>query len=120
MNLDEAQRAKVSRWIAEGLKLSDIQNRLAAEFGLRLTYMDVRLLVDDLKLTPKDIERPKSTTLGSPAAPTAPAAAANKKAPPSPAPVARLRCAWGILKDQAPTTLTPVLPGCESSVRVGR
>src|SRR5207244_13388567 len=84
MNLDEAQRAKVSRWIAEGLKLSDIQNRLAAEFGLRLTYMDVRLLVDDLKLTPKDIERPKSTTLGSPAA--APAAAANKKAPPSPAP----------------------------------
>src|SRR5437867_3428299 len=86
MNLDEAQRAKVSRWIAEGLKLSDIQNRLAAEFGLRLTYMDVRLLVDDLKLTPKDIERPKSANLGSPAAPAAPAAAANKKAPPSPAP----------------------------------
>lgn len=87
MNLDEAQRAKVSQWIAEGLKLSDIQNHLAAEFGLRLTYMDVRLLVDDLKLTPKDIERPKSTTLGSPpTTPAAPAAAANKKAPPTSAP----------------------------------
>src|SRR5436309_2122976 len=49
MNLDHSQRAKVSQWIAEGLKLSDIQNRLATEFGLRMTYMDVRFLVDDLK-----------------------------------------------------------------------
>lgn len=59
MNLDEKQRAKVAAWIADGLKLSEIQTRLAAEFGLRLTYMDVRLLVDDLKLTPKDPEPPK-------------------------------------------------------------
>ena len=66
MNLDEAQRAKVKQWIAEGLKLSDIQNRLASEFNLRLTYIDVRFLVDDLKLTPKDVERPKTTTLGAP------------------------------------------------------
>ena len=68
MNLDEAQRAKVSQWITEGLKLSDIQNRLASEFNLRLTYMDVRFLVDDLKLTPRDVERPKTTTLGASAA----------------------------------------------------
>jgi hypothetical protein len=60
MNLDEGQRKKVSEWIAEGLKLSDIQNRLVSEFGLRLTYIDVRLLVDDLKLVPKDAEPPKS------------------------------------------------------------
>ena len=59
MNLDDAQRKKVSEWIAQGLKLSEIQSRLGAELGLNLTYMDVRLLVDDLKLTPKDIERPK-------------------------------------------------------------
>src|SRR5262245_41553139 len=59
MNLDEAQRKKVAAWIADGLKLSEIQNRLAAELGVRLTYMDVRLLVDDLKLTPKDVELPK-------------------------------------------------------------
>src|SRR5689334_12029302 len=58
MNLDEAQRKKVAAWIAEGLKLSEIQNRLASELDVRLTYMDVRLLVDDLKLTPKDQERP--------------------------------------------------------------
>jgi len=59
MNLDEAQRKKVAEWIAQGLKLSEIQNRLAAELGVRLTYMEVRLLVDDLKLTPKDVEPPK-------------------------------------------------------------
>ena len=59
MNLDEGQRKKVAAWVAEGLKLSDIQKRLDAELGVRLTYMEVRLLVDDLKLTPKDIEAPK-------------------------------------------------------------
>jgi len=59
MNLDESQRKQIAAWIAEGLKLSDIQSRLAAEFGLRLTYMDVRFLVDDLKLIPKDVEPPK-------------------------------------------------------------
>ena len=59
MNLDDAQRKKVAEWIAQGLKLSEIQNRLASELGLNLTYMDTRLLVDDLKLTPKDAERPK-------------------------------------------------------------
>ena len=31
MNLDDAQRQKVAEWIAQGLKLSDIQNRLASE-----------------------------------------------------------------------------------------
>ncbi len=59
MNLDDAQRKKVEEWIRQGLKLSDIQNRLLSEFSLTMTYMDVRLLVDDLKLTPKDAEPPK-------------------------------------------------------------
>ena len=54
MNLDEAQRSKVAEWIAQGLKLSEIQTRLEKELGLRMTYLDVRLLVDELKLMPKD------------------------------------------------------------------
>ncbi|MCU0782715.1 MAG: hypothetical protein MUF81_01435 [Verrucomicrobia bacterium] len=70
MNLDEAQRQKVAAWIADGLKLSEIQKRLASELGVKLTYMEVRLLVDDLKLTPKDPERPKPAEL--PAAPAGP------------------------------------------------
>jgi hypothetical protein len=59
MKLDEAQRQKVAAWIAEGAKLSEIQNRLNSEFGLKLTYMEARFLVDDLKLTPRDPEPPK-------------------------------------------------------------
>ena len=82
MNLDEAQRQKVAAWIADGAKLSEIQTRLASELGLKFTYMEVRLLVDDLKLTPKDPEPPKVVV-----APAAEAAkpAAEKTAPPPPA-----------------------------------
>ena len=54
MNLDDAQRQKVAAWINEGLRLADIQKRLEKELGLRLTYLEVRFLVDDLKLKPKD------------------------------------------------------------------
>jgi len=82
MNLDESQRKKVTEWIGQGLKLSEIQGRLGSELGLTMTYMEVRLLVDDLKLTPKDIERPKTpqTGLASPPAPSNPPspAAASK------------------------------------------
>jgi len=60
MNLNETQRQQVATWVADGLKLSEIQSRLASELGVSLTYMEVRLLVDDLKLTPKDHEPPKT------------------------------------------------------------
>lgn len=60
MNLDEAQRQQVAHWMSQGLKLADIQAKLASEMGIRLTYMEVRFLVDDLKLVPKDPEPPKA------------------------------------------------------------
>ncbi|MGC9941175.1 MAG: hypothetical protein ABSE48_05030 [Verrucomicrobiota bacterium] len=60
MNLTDEQRQQVATWIAQGAKLSEIQNRLAAEFGIKVTYMEARFLVDDLKLTPKDPELPKA------------------------------------------------------------
>jgi hypothetical protein len=60
MNLDEAQRAKIAEWIGMGMKLSEIQDRMGKELGLRLTYMEVRMVVDDLKLTPKDADIPKA------------------------------------------------------------
>lgn len=68
MKLSDEQRQRVTTWILEGAKLSEIQNRLAAEFGLKLTYMEARFLVDDLKLVPKDPEPPKAAIL--PAAPS--------------------------------------------------
>jgi hypothetical protein len=102
MNLDEAQRKRVAEWIAQGLKLSDIQNRLAAELGVSMTYMDVRLLVDDLKLVPKDAERPKPAALTLTAAPPA--------AGPLPAP--------GPLKAASPKRAEPPGPAGKVSVAV--
>ncbi|MCI0353134.1 MAG: hypothetical protein L0Z53_27255, partial [Acidobacteriales bacterium] len=58
MNLDDAQKQQVMKWVEEGLKLSEIQNKIMSELGLRLTYMEVRFLLDDLKLKPKDKEPP--------------------------------------------------------------
>ena len=78
MKLDDNQRQAVTQWITGGAKLAEIQSRLAAEFGLKLTYMEARFLVDDLKLTPKDPEPPKVV---------APPAAPSAAKPPSPTPV---------------------------------
>jgi len=87
MTLDESQRKKVAEWIAGGLKLSEIQNRLASELGVRMTYMDVRFLVDDLKLTPKDIEPPKPIApVAAPAGPPPQKSAGGLKVEDAPAP----------------------------------
>jgi hypothetical protein len=85
MDLDEAQRKKVAEWVAQGLKLSEIQNRLQSELGVRMTYMEVRFLVDDLKLTPKDVDIPKTpaSALAAPG-PAASAKPAQTNAPPPP------------------------------------
>ena len=71
MKLDDAQKKTVSTWITEGLKLAEIQKRLNSEFGLNVTYMDVRFLVDDLKLMPKDPPAPKVEKTVVPPAPSA-------------------------------------------------
>src|SRR6266404_7803413 len=58
MNLDQAQKQRVAEWIEEGLKLSEIQKKLVSEFGVSMTYMEVRFLLDDLKLKPKEPQPP--------------------------------------------------------------
>jgi hypothetical protein len=66
MTLTDEQKQQVAAWLAEGAKPADLQTRLDTEFGIRATYMEVRFLIDDLKLVPKD-----------PAPPEAPKAAAE-------------------------------------------
>ena len=83
MNLDDSQRKQVAAWIAEGLKIGDIQKRMETQWALRLTYLEVRLLVDDLKLIPKDPPAPPP--------PHQAAAKAAELAPPSDLPPSRVR-----------------------------
>ena len=47
MTLDDSQKQTVRQWIEEGLKVADIQVKLAEEFDITMTYMEVRFLVDE-------------------------------------------------------------------------
>lgn len=67
-SLSPEQQTIARQWIADGMKLSDFQRRLETDFAIRLTYMEVRFLIDDLKVVPKDPEPPKAP----PAPPAAP------------------------------------------------
>jgi len=53
------QKREIAGWIAEGMGLSDVQKKINSDFGIVMTYMDVRFLVDDLDLTLVDKEEEK-------------------------------------------------------------
>ena len=70
MQITPQQEALVRAWAAEGATLSDIQTRLADECGLRLSYLDTRFLLLDLKvdLVEKTKKDPPPRDLAAPAA----------------------------------------------------
>ena len=72
MEVTVQQRQAVKEWLAAGASLSDVQKNLKTEFGITLTYMDVRLLVLEIGAEVKDKPEPKP-----------------KAQPPQPAPVAK-------------------------------
>jgi hypothetical protein len=54
MILTPEQKQAVASWVAAGDNLSAIQRKLADQFKVAMTYMDVRFLVDDLGLELKN------------------------------------------------------------------
>ena len=48
MELTDTQKETVAAWFAAGASLDEIQKRIKAEFGVHMTYLDVRLLVAEL------------------------------------------------------------------------
>jgi hypothetical protein len=72
----------VSEWVAAGDTLYTVQKKLADQFKVSMTYMDVRFLVDDLNLLLKD-KAPKvdasDVSKTPPAKPAAEKPAAEKK-----------------------------------------
>ncbi len=54
MELSDVQKQAVTGWVAEGADVAEIQERLRNEFGINITYMDVRFLLVDLEATPRD------------------------------------------------------------------
>ena len=59
MELTAEQKATVATWVRGGAQLNEVQQRLEAELGLKLTYMETRFLVDDLDLDLVAQEKPK-------------------------------------------------------------
>jgi len=55
---NDEQKREIAGWVSEGMGLSDIQKKINADFGVVMTYMDVRFLVDDLDLTLVDEDEP--------------------------------------------------------------
>ena len=87
MPLTPEQKQTVASWVAAGDNLSVVQKKLADQFKISLTYMDVRFLVDDLGLelknaAPKadasDVTKTASNA-GGPAPAGSPRAAAPEK-----------------------------------------
>lgn len=74
MTLTPEQKTSVSEWVAAGDNLSAIQKKLAEQFKVSMTYMDVRFLVDDLNLALKDPTPKVDVSDVTKAAPTQPAA----------------------------------------------
>ena len=82
--LSEEQKNVVAEWFAAGAGVAEIQKRISSEFGIDLTYLDVRLLVADLpqpvepepapqEAVPDNLDNPEiSDELGDAGAPEAP------------------------------------------------
>jgi len=54
MELTDQQKQSIREWVGQDCGLSDIQKKLAAEFKISMTYMEVRLLVLELGLKLKE------------------------------------------------------------------
>lgn len=74
MALTDEQKQSVAAWIDEGAKPADVQSRIAKEFDVHMTYMEVRFLIDDLKVMPKDAAPPEPPKPAEPEPALAPAA----------------------------------------------
>lgn len=50
MNITDDRKIQLQNWLKEGLSLSDIQKRIEGDWSEKITYMDLRFLLDDLSV----------------------------------------------------------------------
>jgi len=81
MSLSPEQTASVATWVQDGASLSEVQKRIQEDFGISMTYMDVRFLVDDLNVDLVD-RAPKPDASDVTKTPPPPPGAAQGAGPP--------------------------------------
>ena len=59
MDLTKEQRQAVKQWVDAGTGLSQVQTRIKAEFGVSLTFLATRMLVQEIGANVKDKPEPK-------------------------------------------------------------
>ena len=59
MDLTIEQRQAVKQWVEEGTGLSQVQTRIKADFGVSMTFLATRMLVQELGANLKDKPEPK-------------------------------------------------------------
>ena len=79
MKLTDEQLKSVAAWFAAGASLDEIQKRLVAEYGVHITYFDLRMIVADLPQP----EEGEEATGEMPVAPDEPEAADAQERVPS-------------------------------------
>ncbi|MDQ8203885.1 hypothetical protein [Pelagicoccus sp. SDUM812003] len=57
MDLNDEQKSLIATRLAEGAGIADIQRLVNNDFGIHMTYMEVRFLIDDLDL---ELAKPKA------------------------------------------------------------
>lgn len=63
-DLNREQKEALVSWLKDGLTLSKLQKKMVASFSLHITYMELRLLLDDLNIDLKEyeVEKPSQKT----------------------------------------------------------
>ncbi len=66
MNLNDEQKQIIAQRLSDGASIADIQRLVTSEFGLALTFMETRFLLDDLNLElKKEAPKPEPVDAGS-------------------------------------------------------
>lgn len=56
MSLTNEQKQILSQQLASGAPIADIQRTVNNDFGIKMTYMEIRFLIDDLEIEVPDIK----------------------------------------------------------------
>ncbi|MDF1658690.1 MAG: hypothetical protein P1U58_13830 [Verrucomicrobiales bacterium] len=67
-SLTDEQIETIRQWAEDGAELSDIQQRLAGDLEVKVTYLETRFLLEDLKIELKPVEVPEPEKVEEPEA----------------------------------------------------
>lgn len=59
MNLSDEQKQTIAQRLADGESIADIQRLITSAFGVAMTFMETRFLLDDLNLDLKEEPKPE-------------------------------------------------------------